>query len=97
MNDSLTPIVFVRGRPANPVGLNPNDIIVTLRGCPDCDGRGWYLINPFATRPSPAGGISNMCQCLTCLSAKEFWDKHGCLPETLVKEMEDKASKGTKR
>lgn len=73
------------GRPANPQPLDRNSTVVRLQGCPDCKGRGWFLINPFATGGSNgAGGIGNMCQCETCLSAKQYWDQHGALPPELA-------------
>jgi hypothetical protein len=79
---------LLRGRPENPKGFRPGDDVIKLRGCPDCKGRGWFLINPFATSPPPAGGIGNMCQCQTCASAKAYYDAHGCLPPQLVEAME---------
>jgi hypothetical protein len=70
-----------RGRPDKPVGLTYDDQIVRLNGCPDCQGRGWFLINPFATGGgNGCGGIANLCQCLTCLDSKSYWDAHGELP-----------------
>lgn len=69
--------------------LDHDSTIVKLKGCPDCDGRGYFLINPFATGGSNgAGGIRNCGQCQTCLNAKEYWDRYGQLPPELVSEME---------
>ncbi len=70
-----------RGRPEKPVGFHHDGNLVRLNGCPDCHGRGWFLINPFATGGSNGfGGIGNLCQCLTCLDSKAYWDQHGELP-----------------
>jgi hypothetical protein len=70
-----------RGEPAVP--LRRDSTIVRLPSCPDCQGRGWFLINPFEFRPAPAGGIGNMTQCLTCLDAHAYWQEHGHLPAEL--------------
>lgn len=69
-----------RGKPDPPVGLQPTDNIVRWQNCPDCKGRGWYLIHPFKTSPWPAGGVENTCQCLTCVHAKKFYEEHGREP-----------------
>jgi len=77
-----------RGRADKPVGLNWNDNVVQMNGCPDCKGRGWFLINPFATGGGNGfGGIGNLTQCLTCLDCKAYWDEHGVLPPEVVAEM----------
>lgn len=69
-----------RGRP--PVPIKPDDKVIILRSCPDCSGRGWFLINPFATGGSDgSGGISNKTQCLTCLACEAYWRIHGKLPD----------------
>lgn len=74
--------------------LKGHDDIVKMKGCPDCNGRGYFLINPFATGgTNGCGGIGNCCQCQTCLNAKAYWDKHGHLPPELVAEMQAKARK----
>ncbi len=76
------------GRADHPVPLDWDSKIIRLRGCPDCDGRGWFLINPFATGGgNGCGGITNTCQCQTCFAAKEYWDKNGELPPELIERM----------
>lgn len=46
------------------------DNVVRWRDCPDCEGRGWFLINAFKTGGSNgAGGLQNMTQCKTCRAA----------------------------
>lgn len=48
-------------------GFKPDDTVIRWRDCPDCKGRGWFLIRPFATGGSNGvGGLSNMRQCDTC-------------------------------
>lgn len=55
--------------------------MVRFAQCPCCDGRGWFLFNPFATGGSNgAGGFRNLRQCLTCADAEAFWNKHGRVP-----------------
>lgn len=67
-----------RGRAENAKPLDQfGDQIIRWRDCPDCDGRGWFLHDPFATSPWPAGYV---CQCQTCANAKAFHDEHGRLP-----------------
>lgn len=74
--------------------MKPDDLIVRLENCPDCDGRGWFLINPFATGGSNgAGGIGNMTACKTCVAAKKYWDEHGTLPPDVVERIEAKRMK----
>ena len=76
-----------RGRAAKPTPLTPNDSIFFLKSCPDCNGRGWFLINPFATGGTDgAGGLGNKTQCLTCADAYAFFNAHGCLPPELESE-----------
>lgn len=56
----------------------------SLPFCPDCSGRGSFLINPFATGGSNgAGGAENLAQCLTCKDAHDWYMKHGALPAEL--------------
>ncbi len=77
-----------RGKAASPEGLMQGQDVVVLKCCPDCGGRGWYLINPFATGGSNgAGGIGNLTQCLTCLDSKAYWDQHGRLPPEIIAEL----------
>jgi hypothetical protein len=81
--------VVLRGRPANPVGLNYGDDVVRLKDCPDCGGRGYFLISPFATGGSNgAGGMRNMCQCQTCADSKAYYLTYGELPPSVVADME---------
>jgi hypothetical protein len=59
-----------------------------MANCPDCDGRGWFLINPFATGGSNgAGGIGNMSPCETCRRSEEYWRQHKCLPPDVVESI----------
>jgi len=52
-------------------GFTDKDVVLSWADCPDCNGRGWFLIRPFMTGGSNgAGGIGNMRQCETC--AKEY-------------------------
>jgi hypothetical protein len=76
-----------RGKPENPTPFKNTDDVIRMHDCPDCKGRGWFLINPFETSPWPSGGYENCCQCQTCVSAKAYWDQHGFLPEELAREM----------
>ncbi len=69
------------GRGADPKPLTTDSKVIALATCPDCNGRGWFLINPFSVGGSNgAGGIANMTQCLTCKSAEEYFKEHGELP-----------------
>jgi hypothetical protein len=45
-----------------PRGFLPDDKVVRWRDCPDCGGRGWFLINLLAR------GIGDMTQCRRCLA-----------------------------
>lgn len=73
------------GRGENPIPLKHDSVIVSISTCPDCDGRGWFLINPFATGGHDGcGGIGNHCQCQTCADAERYWKEHGRLPDGLV-------------
>jgi hypothetical protein len=57
---------------AEPRGFQPSDKVLRWRDCPDCGGRGWFLINPFATGGGDGvGGLDNMRQCATCKAAYE--------------------------
>lgn len=69
--------------------LEPGQQVIALKFCPDCKGRGWFLINPFRTGGSNgAGDLANMTQCQTCLDAHEHFKTHGKLPDELAKLME---------
>ena len=70
------------------VPLTKDDVLVKLKICPDCQGRGWFLINPFATGDGGFGGIGNFTQCTTCFQAHEYFKQHGKLPDELAKLME---------
>jgi hypothetical protein len=59
------------GWPHEGEGFKDSDTVIKWRDCPDCSGRGWFLINPFATVPAPAGGIENMRQCPRCKTEYE--------------------------
>ena len=82
-----------RGRPAKPVGIHYDADVPRLKGCPDCGGRGYYLIHPFKTGGSNgAGGLGNMCHCLTCVDSKAYWDEFGELPPSVVADMASRAA-----
>lgn len=73
------------GRGENPVPLRHDSEVIRMRGCPDCDGRGYFLINPFGMGGSNgAGGLGNMCQCQTCFNAKKSFDEYGRLPPEIL-------------
>lgn len=83
-------IVIKRGTAEPPVPFKHDTQVVKLKGCPDCTGRGWFLINPFETGGSDgSGGYRNMCQCQTCLNTEKYWKEHGVLPPEIAKEMEE--------
>lgn len=65
-------------KPAQPIGVD--GVVVRLKGCPDCFGRGYFLIEPF----KQGGGAGNMTQCPTCLSASEHFDKNGYIPADIA-------------
>lgn len=80
----------LRGRPENPKPFSESDTVYALRGCPSCNGRGWFLINPFATGGgNGCGGLGNTCQCLTCADAHAYYKKHGKLPSQLAHLLEN--------
>lgn len=64
--------------------LDAETQVVSMKGCPDCQGRGWFLINPFATGgANGAGGYRNKRQCLCCLDCEKYFQEHGTLPDDL--------------
>lgn len=76
-----------RGKADEPKPFEPTDTVFKFKNCPDCDGRGWFLINPFATGGRDgSGGLGNKTQCLTCADAYAFFNAHGCLPPELESE-----------
>lgn len=79
----------LRGRPEIPESIQYDADVPRLKGCPDCGGRGYYLIQPFKTGGcNGAGGLGNMCHCLTCADSKAYWDEFGELPPSVVAEMD---------
>lgn len=88
-SSSMDRRVVLRGRPEYPVSIEYGDDVVRLKDCPDCGGRGYYLITPFATGGSNgAGGLRNMCQCQTCADSKAYYLEYGELPPSVVVDME---------
>jgi len=82
------------GRPKEPKGFKPDDDVIKLKSCPDCQGRGWFLINPFAMGGGDgSGGIGNKTQCLTCLNSHTYYQAHGKLPDDVVARIEANATK----
>lgn len=72
----------IRGRGDDPKPLRFDETIISLSTCPSCNGRGWFLINPFATGGrNGLGGIGNMTQCVTCLDTHAYFQKNGKLPD----------------
>ena len=61
--------------------LEWNQEVIRFKDCPDCKGRGWFLINPFGQL-----GPANTCQCLTCLDSHDYFKQHGVVP--ILKEAE---------
>lgn len=60
---------------------------VQWKNCPTCTGRGWFLINPFATGgANGAGGLGNMRQCKHCEFALKFYEEHD--KEPTAKDLE---------
>lgn len=56
-------------------GFKTGDRVIKWRDCQRCNGRGWFLIRPFATGGgNGAGGLTNMRQCETCV--EEFITPH---------------------
>ena len=39
-----------------------------------------------------AGGLGNMCHCLTCVDSKAYWDEFGELPPSVVADMASRAA-----
>lgn len=54
--------------------------VIRWKDCPDCKGRGWFLIRPFETGGGGAGGPRNMTQCQLCKATHAFYMQHGRLP-----------------
>lgn len=72
------------GRPEEPKPLEVGDLVPHISTCPDCKGRGWFLIHPFATGGSNgAGGLSNMTQCQTCKRAHAVFEMTKHLPANI--------------
>ena len=74
----------MRRGPGDRKPLDYDQSVISWRDCPDCGGRGYFLIQPFKTGGSNGcGGIGNTCQCLTCLDVSQFYEKHGFIPELI--------------
>lgn len=87
--------VVRRGRPENPEPIQYGADVPILKGCPDCGGRGYYLIQPFLSGGSNgAGGLRNMCHCQTCTDSKAYYLEHGELPPSVVADMERHNTEG---
>jgi len=52
-----------------------------LKGCPECDGRGWFCLDPFQEYNK------RFCRCPTCVEAEQYFKKHGELPEHIASKM----------
>lgn len=66
------------------IPLRWDDTIVKMDGCPDCKGRGWFLINPFATGGfGGCGGIGNSTQCQTCVNTEKYFKETGKIPRSI--------------
>ncbi|QDV24416.1 hypothetical protein [Aureliella helgolandensis] len=76
-----------RGRAEHPEPLAQGAEIVKLRGCPDCDSRGYFLINPFIVRWESLLHFSNLTQCQTCLDCQTYWNLYNALPPEIVAEL----------
>lgn len=84
---------MLRQFPAEKRGFKPGDEVIRLNGCPDCLGRGYFLIQPFLTGGGNGiGGIGNTTQCPTCKSAHDYYQHHGKLPDDIAAAMESKAA-----
>ncbi|QDV26717.1 hypothetical protein Q31a_50960 [Aureliella helgolandensis] len=79
-----------RGRAKDGKPLNPGQQIVKLRGCPDCDSRGYFLLNPFIPNFRALLSFSNLTQCQTCLDCQTYWKLYGALPPEIVPELTTK-------
>lgn len=66
---------------ARPIGPLGDPAYVKLKGCPDCDGRGWFVLRPFAETNR------GVVQCPTCLAAKIHFDQFGELPADIQAAM----------
>lgn len=78
-----------RGKGDPPEPLSWGSKIVKMTGCPDCGGRGYFLINPFATGGGDGvGGPGNRTQCLTCLDSEAYFKKHGELPVEIAEPVQ---------
>lgn len=72
---------MLRPFPGNPKGFSNGDEVIRMKDCPDCIGRGWFLIRPFLSGGSNGHcGIENSMQCPTCEEAYLYFNKHGELP-----------------
>lgn len=60
--------------------MNKDDKVLRWQNCPRCDGRGYFLINPFIPRFADLTAPENLRQCETCLKAKAFWNQYGREP-----------------
>lgn len=93
-NAQLMPTIR-RGRAVNPEPMEDGKEYARLPICPDCDGRGWFLINPFATGgTNGAGGIGNLTPCLTCLDSHAFWEEFRVLPPEIQQANRERAING---
>lgn len=72
---------------ANAKPIADGDTVIRWKDCPKCEGRGWFLIQPFMTGgTNGAGGISNMTQCQACVVALEYYASHNNSMEGFILE-----------
>lgn len=79
---------MLRPMAKEPRGLDPGGEVIRMAGCPDCNGRGWFLIHPFKTGGSGGcGGLTNTTQCPTCRAGHDHYRLHGRLPQDIADAM----------
>lgn len=87
---------MLRPFPAVKKGFELGDEVLKLKGCPDCNGRGYFTIQPFLTGGNNlCGGMRNATQCPTCKSAHDYFEKNGKLPDDIAAAMENKVAVAT--
>lgn len=89
MNFPRKKLLRPMANPPKPFAYGEN--VVSFEYCPDCNGRGWFLIQPFMTGGGDgSGGYRNKTQCPTCKSASNHYEQFGCLPKDIEAAIEQK-------
>ena len=70
-----------RFKNAIPIYAGMDQEYAKLKGCPECEGRGYFCLNPFAETNK------KFVRCQTCVEAERYFKKHGELPEHIASKI----------